>query len=67
MDQNELPVAPRILGVSLGVSKMIFQPMVRLAQTVHLSCTDTNSIFKRTEMRFQRTHVTKDFHLVHPK
>jgi hypothetical protein len=27
-------------------------------QTVHLSCTDTNSVFKRTETRFHMTHVT---------
>jgi hypothetical protein len=38
--------------------KMISEPTVRLAQTVHLSYTDTNTVSKRTEMRFHLTHVT---------
>jgi hypothetical protein len=38
---------------------MIYEPMVRLAQTLHLCCTDTNTISKRIEMRFHMTHVTK--------
>jgi hypothetical protein len=29
---------PRHLGVTLGSSKMIFEPVVRSAQTIHLSC-----------------------------
>jgi hypothetical protein len=33
----------------LGASKMISKPIVRLALTVHLSCTDTNTISKRIE------------------
>jgi hypothetical protein len=41
--------------------------MVRLAQTVHLSCTDTNTVSKRTETRFQMTHITYEFHQVRPK
>jgi hypothetical protein len=46
MDQNELPVEPRQLGVPSGLSKMISEPKVHLAQTVHLSCiqTDLNEI-----------------------
>jgi hypothetical protein len=32
--------------------------MVHLAQTVHLSCTDTNIISKQEELRFHVTHVT---------
>jgi hypothetical protein len=36
----------------VGVSKMIFEPMVRLAQTMHLSRTDTNTISKWTKTRF---------------
>jgi hypothetical protein len=36
MDWIELPYEPRHLGVTLGVSKMITEPMLRLAQTVHL-------------------------------
>ena len=58
MDQNEFPLVPPLLGVPSGASKMIPKPMVRLAQTVHLSYTDTNTVFKWTETRFDVTHVT---------
>ena len=34
---------------------------------MHLSCTDTNTISKRKEVRFHKTHVTLEFHRVHPK
>ena len=44
---NEIPLDPRHLGVPSG--KTISEPMVRLAQTVDLSCTNTNTISKRTE------------------
>jgi len=57
-DQNELPLEPRHLGVPSGASKMISEPMVRLAQTVRVSCTNTNTISKWTETRFHMTHVT---------
>ena len=57
-DQNELPLEPRHLVVPSGVSKMISEWMVRLAQTVHLSCTDTNTMSKDKEVRFHLTHVT---------
>jgi hypothetical protein len=67
MDQSEHPLKPRHLGVPSGAPKRISEPMVRLAQTVHLSCTDPNAISKRTEMRFDLTHVTKEFHRVGPK
>jgi hypothetical protein len=46
------------LGVPSGASKMISEPTVHLAQIVHLSCTDTNTIPKHTEMSFHKTHVT---------
>ena len=49
MDQNELPLVPPRLGVPLGASKSIYEPMVRLAQTVHLSYIDTNTLSKRIE------------------
>jgi hypothetical protein len=32
--------------------------MVRLVQTVDLSCTETNTISKLTEARFYMTHIT---------
>ena len=49
------------------MSKTIFEPIVRLAYTVHLSCTNTNTISKQIETRFHMTHITKEFHRVHPK
>jgi hypothetical protein len=56
--QTKYPLVPHHLGVPLGASKMISEPMVRLAQTMHLFCTETNTISKRTEMRFHMIHVT---------
>jgi gamma-glutamylcysteine synthetase len=53
--------------VPSGASKMISKPTVCLAQTMHLSCTDTNTISKWTKMRFHMTHITLEFHRVHPK
>jgi hypothetical protein len=53
MDQNELVVGPHHQGVPLGSSKMIFEPMVRLAQTVHLSCIQTD----RNEIPHDPRHV----------
>ena len=44
MDWNELPLETHHLGLPSGSSKRISEPMVRLAPTVHLSCTDTNSL-----------------------
>jgi len=49
-DRNELPLEPCHLGVPSDASKTISEPMVRLAQTVHQSCTDTNTVSKRIEM-----------------
>jgi hypothetical protein len=63
----KLSLEARHLGVPLGASKMISEPMVRLAQTMHLYCTDTNIVSKRKEARFCMTHVTLEFHRVHPK
>jgi hypothetical protein len=57
-DQNELPFEPCNPGVPPGVSKMIFELMVHLAKTVHLSFTDTNTISKQIETGFQMIHVT---------
>jgi hypothetical protein len=49
MDQNEIPLEPHHLGVPFDASKMITEPMVRLAQTVHL---------KRTKMSFHLSLIT---------
>jgi hypothetical protein len=65
--RNELLVEPRNLGVPSGVSKMISELMVRLVHTMTPSCTDINSISKRTETRFHRTHIAEEFHQLRPK
>ena len=54
-DQNKMLVDPRHLGVPPGASKTISEPMVCLAQTMHLSCTNTNTVSKRIETRFHMT------------
>jgi hypothetical protein len=64
---NEHQLELRHLGVPSGASIMITEPMVPLAQTMHISCTDTNTISKWTETIFHMTDVTKEFHWVHPK
>jgi len=49
MDQNNLPLDPCHKGVPLGVSKVISEPVVRSAQTVHVSCVKINTMSKQTE------------------
>jgi hypothetical protein len=49
---------PRHLGVPSSVSKIISEAMVHLAQTVRLSCTETNTVSKPTETSFHLTLVT---------
>jgi hypothetical protein len=46
---------------------MIFEPMVRLAQTVHLSCVKINTISKWTKLRFHLSLLTSEYHWVRPK
>ena len=58
MDRNELPLEPCNLVLPLIASKTIYEPMVRLAQTMHLSFFDTNTVSIWKEVRFQMTHVT---------
>jgi hypothetical protein len=72
MDRNELSLEPRHLGVPSGTSKMISEPMVRMEQTVHQSCSDINTVSKEKQMRFHMTHtniVSKEkqlrFHMTH--
>jgi len=55
---NEIPHDPRHLGVPSGVSKPISKLMVRLAQTMHLSCVKISNISKRTETSFHLSLVT---------
>jgi hypothetical protein len=42
-DRNELLLDPRHLGVQLGASNIISEPMVRLAQTTYISCVEINT------------------------
>jgi hypothetical protein len=66
-DRTELPLEPHHLGVPSSVSQTISMPMVCSVQTVQLSCTNTNAVFKWTKTRFHTTHVTYEFHRVCPK
>jgi hypothetical protein len=65
--RTELPLEPHHLGVPSGTSKTFSEQMVCSVQTVLLSCTNTNTVSKRTKTRFHMTHVTYEFHRVHPK
>ena len=56
--RNELPLKHRHLVAPSGASKTISEPVVCLARTMNLSCTDTNTVFKQKEERFQMTNVT---------
>jgi hypothetical protein len=58
MDQNEFPLDPRHVGVQSIAPKMIFEPMVCLAQTMHLSCVEINTVSKLAEASFHFTDVT---------
>jgi hypothetical protein len=46
MDQNELSLDQGHLEVPLGVSEKISMNLVQSSQTMHLSCTETNTISK---------------------
>jgi hypothetical protein len=61
MDRNELPFEPCHLAVPSGASKTISAAMVQLAQTVHQSCTETNTISKHTETSFHLSLVTHKY------
>jgi hypothetical protein len=57
-DQYEIAHDSRHVAAPSGVFKMISKPVLHLAQTVHLSCTNTNTATKQTKTRFHMTHVT---------
>jgi hypothetical protein len=61
MEQNEHPFERRHLEVPSGASKTISEAMEHLAQTVHLSCTETNTVSKRTETSFYLSLVTQEY------
>ena len=44
--------------LAFGASKMIYEPMVRLAQTMHLSCTGTYTVSKqKREVPYDPRHL----------
>jgi hypothetical protein len=51
----------------LSASKMISMPMVYSVQTMHLSCTNINTISKWTKTKVHMTHETYEFHWVRPQ
>jgi hypothetical protein len=67
MDWIKLPLKPHHLGVTSRALKIISEPMVCLAQTVHLSCVKISTISKRNEMSIHLCLVTLEYHRVHPK
>ena len=58
IDRNEIPHDPRHLGVPSGATKIISEPMVRSAQTAHLSCVKIGTFSTRTETSFHLSLVT---------
>jgi hypothetical protein len=66
-DRHKIPHDPRHLGVLSSVSKIIFEPVVSSAQTVHLSCVKISTISKRTESSFHLSLVTYENHGMRPK
>jgi hypothetical protein len=66
MDRNEILHGARHQGVASGASKMISEPMVRLAQILHLSCVKISTIPKRNETSIHLGLVTEEYHRVHP-
>jgi hypothetical protein len=64
---TELSHEPHHLGVPSGASKTTSEPMIRLAKSMHLCCSDTNTVSKEKELRFELIHITSEFYRVHPK
>jgi hypothetical protein len=56
MDRNELPFDPCNLGVPSGTTEMNSMHVTHSAQTVHLSNTEINTVFKQTKVTFHLTH-----------
>ena len=65
-DRTKVPHEPLHQGKPSRAFKLVSQPMVHLAQTVYLSCTETNTISKETEVRFYMTHIILEFYWVLP-
>jgi hypothetical protein len=58
MDQNEFALDPRHVGVPSVPPKMISEPMVRSAQTLHLFCVEVNTISNQTETILHLIYAT---------
>jgi hypothetical protein len=56
-DRKKILHNPRHLGVPSGASKMISEPTVRSAHTVHLSRIKISTVSKRTKTSFQLSLV----------
>jgi hypothetical protein len=54
-NSNKLPLELCHLGVSSGATNTNSEPTVRSEKTVHLYRTDSNTVSKRTEIRFHMT------------
>jgi hypothetical protein len=63
-NRNELPLDQRHQEVPSRVPVKISMPVVHLAQTVHLSCVEINTISKRSETSVHLTNVTWKYHRV---
>jgi hypothetical protein len=57
-DQNGLPLEHHHLGVLLGVSKTISEPMLRSTQTVHQPSVKISTISKWIETSFHSSIIT---------
>jgi hypothetical protein len=66
-DRNKIPPNPCHIVLPSDVSNTIFEPLVCSMQTVHLSCDKITTTSKRTELRFQLSLVTWEYHRVCPK
>jgi hypothetical protein len=67
MDQNELPLDSHHVGVPSVAPKMIYEPMICLTQTVHLSCVEINTIYKQTKIILHLIYAIYEYHMVCPK
>jgi hypothetical protein len=58
MDQSEFPLDPCHVGAPMVAPKMIFEPMLRSVQTMHLSCVEINTISIQIETIFHLIKTT---------
>jgi hypothetical protein len=58
MDRNELPLDPRQLRVPLVRPKWFLTLWYVWHKTVHLSCSDTDTVMEWTEIRHHMSHKT---------